>query len=58
VEGLIDHWLHCDNLEELMEDIFLEEIVDKTQFIKVLNDIKDNIQNVREIPEEKREYDF
>jgi hypothetical protein len=41
-----------------MLDIFFGEKVDKKQFIKTLKQIKENIKKVREIPEDKREYDF
>ncbi|WP_056928671.1 hypothetical protein [Candidatus Symbiothrix dinenymphae] len=57
-EGLVDYWLHYDDKDELMDDIFFGETVDEKQFMTVLNKIKDNIKKVREIPEAKRKYDF
>jgi hypothetical protein len=57
-EELIEYWVQCDSLDEIMKDIFWEEKVNKEQFIAVLNTIAINIKKIREIPEEKREYDF
>jgi hypothetical protein len=58
IEGLIKYWLEDEDVDEIMEDIFFGEAPEKEAFFHVLNQILINIENVRKIPENKREYDY
>ena len=57
-EQLIKEWLGDKYIEELMVDIFFENLPTKRDFKKALSDIQKNINKVRKIPIENRTFEF
>lgn len=56
-ESMINEWLSEWDIEELMMDIFLDDMPEKQKFIKTLETILSNIIEVRKIPIEQRHFD-
>lgn len=57
-ESMIKQWLTDWDLEEVIIDIFFDDLPSKKDFKKILNEILKNIENVKEIPIEKRKFDI
>lgn len=57
-ESMIKQWLTDWDLEEVIIDIFFDDLPSKKDFKKILNEILKNIENVKEIPIEKRKFDL
>ncbi len=57
-ELMINDWLNDWDLEELIMDIFYDDLPRKQDFKKILQKILTNIEKVRKIEIEKRHFDF
>jgi hypothetical protein len=57
-EELINHWLEDDDIDILMDDLFFGDPPKEKDFRNVLAEIQHNINKVREIPIEKRTFEF
>jgi len=57
-EQLINEWLEDENIEEWMIDIFFGNPPKLKDFRNALSKIQYNINKVREIPIEKRTFEF
>jgi len=57
-ESIIKEWLTDWDLEEVLMDIFYDDMPRKQDFKKVLDNILKNIEEVRKIPMEQRKFDL
>jgi lipopolysaccharide assembly outer membrane protein LptD (OstA) len=57
-ESMIKQWLTDWDLEEVIDDIFFDDLPTKKGFEKILLKIVKNIENVRKIPMEQRKFDL
>ncbi|MDR2231669.1 MAG: hypothetical protein LBE56_00940 [Tannerella sp.] len=57
-EELIEECLEDDNIKVLMDDLFFENPPKEKVFRKVLSETQYNINEVKEIPIEKRTFEF
>jgi len=57
-EELIKYWLEDDDFDILMDDLFFGDPPKEKDFRNVLSEIQHNINKVREIPIEKRTFEF
>ena len=55
---LIKEWFEEGDLEDLIEDLFFENLPSKKYFKKTLDKIVKNIETIRNIPMEKRKFDL
>lgn len=57
-EELIKEWLEERDLEDVLEYVFVDDLPSKEEFHQVLQKLLNNISLVRQIPIEKRRFDF
>lgn len=57
-ESVIKEWLTDWDLEDVIMDIFFDNLPRKAEFKKVLDKILISIENVRTIPMEQHKYDI
>ena len=57
-ESIIKEWLNDWDLEEVIMDVFFDDLPSKHNFKRILDKILTNIEKVRKIPLEKRKFDL
>ena len=57
VENMIQGWLNKDEFDEVIMDIFFDQIIDKQKFVEILIKILSSIREIRKIPMDQREFE-